>query len=172
MKYRVKLARPVIQTVWIEVNARSETAAVERAAARASRLPAASWKGGFDKKNYSYDVQHVWSQDDLAEAEADPEDLDTDQHRYALLRADTEAGQGVFIPQPWMAEESHLLIADVSGDWLEQVQEVHEDGVAGFVDSLAASPAEKDEPRSAKVISILPYLMGRLLPSPTEGDKF
>ncbi len=155
MRVWIKLARPVIQTAWFEVDAGTEEAAVAAAVEQARRLPETGWTGAFDEQDYSYDVQEVEAGDAPLAFERDSD------YRYLLLRASVELGEGQLLPQPWLDRESGLFVADVSGDWLESMEELHRTGMKDFSGWLREQKANVRAATGPTVVPFLPYLLKR-----------
>ena len=132
MKYFVQVMRPVFQKSVIEVDAANEEEAVIGALKKAALQPEKNWTGHFDDENYAQQIVEVVPEDELEGTDISDEQFDVTLKRYALLEASTESGEGQVVPQPWMNEVNGLMLADISGDWIEGLEEFKEEGLADF----------------------------------------
>lgn len=159
-KYYVKLVRMVVQAADFEVDAADEEEAVRKAAEEAVETGDEKWTGKFDPDEYSYDIQVLLGPDELADEDIGRPTIGTgpeDDVRYALLKADINAGEGQFCPQSWMFRESDLLLSDVCGDWARDVSELgegHDERYWSSFTELAARPL-------AAVVSYAEFLRRR-----------
>lgn len=163
--YFVMLARPVVQNALVSVQADTHEDAVAQALARAAALPTPAWKGRFENERYAYDVTVVLAQDELG-PDVNPELLAKslkDNYEYMLLQANLETGEGRVVFQPWLAHCSDLMIADVTQDWVDQMQGIRDEGLDSFFDELEEAMTQQDRhhTRSAEVIQFMPYLLQR-----------
>ena len=148
-KYRVRLVRPVFQVAIVEVDAANQDDAIFEAILQADLVPENSWSGRFDPESYFYDVHYV---QEMTEREDDY--LRTgieDDRKYLLLRADIDSGQGEMPFQPWMADISDLMVADLCSDWSIDLSALEQIGVSGFYASLEQQLKAKNK-LPAKVI--------------------
>ena len=53
-----------------------------------------------------------------------------------LLKADTDTGEGEVLYQPWMADISDLMVADLCSDWNGELAEAEAEGAERFYDWL------------------------------------
>lgn len=134
-KFLVKVIRPVIEEAVVEVEAADYQAALVAAAEMAIDLDDAEWSSTWESDDYSvHPVAAYEKSDDDEEFDA----LGIETHRYALLEADLNAGQGRMLLEPWMESSSGLMIADLTSDWSDEVEGLREEGVAGFLKDLRA----------------------------------
>jgi len=141
--YLVKVARPVFEVTVVEVRAGSHEEAVALAREAAAEIPDEAWSGAFDPDSYGFDIQDVIDVEQMQamisdgiaspDAFAMPEGP-SDGIRYAVLRADTEGGEGSIEPQPWMQDVVELMLADLASDWAAELQELAEDGFDIFLE--------------------------------------
>lgn len=132
-KYWVKVIRPVIEHTVVEVEASSYQSALEEAAELAVDVDDSEWSPAPESDDYSVHPVAAYEQSDV-EDEIDVLDMVT--HRYALLEADLNAGQGRLLLQPWMESQSSLMVSDLASDWSEEVEALREEGVEGFLQDL------------------------------------
>ena len=94
-----------------------------------------------------------------------------DNYEYMLLQANLETGEGRVVFQPWLAHCSDLMIADVTQDWVDQMQGIRDEGLDSFFDELEEAMTQQDRhhARSAEVIQFLPYLLQRNQDKAREG---
>ena len=62
-----------------------------------------------------------------------------DDVRYLLLRADITFGQGDVALQPWLDEQSALMVADLSQDWSSDIEQIHQEGLVAYLEDLRGS---------------------------------
>lgn len=146
MKYFVQVMRPVFQKSVIEVEAVNEDEAVMVALKKAALQPEKNWSGQFDDENYAQQIVEVVPEDELEGADVPDEHFDAMLKRYALLEASTETGDGKVAPQPWMNEISGLMLADISCDWIEALDELKEEGLDDFNRFLEKHQQEHQPP--------------------------
>lgn len=132
MKYFVRVMRPVFQESVIEVDATNEEEAVMDALKKAALQPEQNWSGQFDDENYAQQIVEVVPEDELKGSDVSDQDFDVTLKRYALLEASTESGEGQVAPQPWMQEISGLMLADICGDWSDELEEFKQEGLNDF----------------------------------------
>lgn len=155
-KYRMRLMRPIFQSVVVEVKAPDEKAAMSIALNSARKIPNSEWVGEFDPKSYFYDVQFVLDMDNVnSEESADYILHDISRYRqYALLRADTSAGEGTVLFQPWMTQKAELMITDLCMDWCGILEKTRDQEASslhkGLIKTLSSQP--KTLKAKAKVI--------------------
>jgi hypothetical protein len=108
----------------------------------ARELPESSWQDGTELFDYEYQpwTIEVLSEEELGpdEPEASDEDEEIDPEeflereplrwtKYLLLEADTNAGEGRLIVQPWFrADEPDLMESDLIGDWIADLEAIQE----------------------------------------------
>jgi hypothetical protein len=164
-KYWVMLARPVIETVIVEVTAVSDEDAGDKARKKAAKFSEIEWEGEFQKDDYGLDVVACLPHDDLGSDER-PEKIVSGigkDHRYMLLKADVEFGDGTLLVEPWLGRCNPVVIADYLGDWSEAIHDLYEASVGEMYDWIEQRREEPDKQRptkaaSAKVIFLGPYL--------------
>ena len=134
VKYYVKMVRPVIEEVVVEVEAGSLDEAQLLASEAAATLPENSWERRIDG------AQHA----PIVESAVPGPEVSGDVARgclwpnvsYALLRADIETMEGKFLPQPWMVALSPLSVADLAADWVADLEQVRDSGLEGWIAAL------------------------------------
>lgn len=140
--YTVRLVRPVIQTVAIEVQAWSRSGATQKALRHAKRLSDSDWttRDGGDGA-YTAHVEAVLDNQEIYETSLNPHREirefragrgSSDSVRYLVLAADLKARTGQILPQPWFTDADPMLQADLCSDWLEPISFIVEnDGLDG-----------------------------------------
>jgi hypothetical protein len=106
----------------------------------------------FDREAYAPHIEMLVSDQELAESDATPALIrrwmrsseTSTQDRYLLLYADTETGEGHAILQPWHSEAAGFILADVCGEWIEELAE------------LSALALQPPKPRSGPA-TIIPF---------------
>jgi hypothetical protein len=159
--YWVKIVRPVFQTALIEVSAKSAEEAAMVAIKKAEGLRATSWTGQFDPERYTCDIQAVLPSTDREPNESPKEFMSSTTTEYLLLRADTNAGEGTTSPQPWLDQCSNLMLADLCGDWIGQLDELEQEGLEGFYSWVGDEVEKAKQSKPANVVPFLPYFMRR-----------
>lgn len=149
-RYRVRLVRPIFQVAVVEVEASDEHEAVLDALHQADTIPEEAWSGGFDPSSYGYDAHFVEATGESDDDDFIDADIDED-HRYLLLKANIDTGEGGILLQPWISEISDLMVADLGMDWRGQLEEFEVEGCARFYESLEEQNDRKDK-KPAKVI--------------------
>jgi hypothetical protein len=134
-KYWVKVIRPVIEHAVVEVEASDYQSALEEAAELAVDLDDSEWSPAPESDEYSVHPVAAYEQSDV-EDEIDVLDMVT--HRYALLEANLDVGQGRLLLQPWMESQSGLMLADLSTDWADEIEGLRIKGVEGLLKDLRA----------------------------------
>lgn len=137
MKYYAKVVRIRLEVACIEIESddiKTGHEAADRAldAATADDLP---WKMlPYDSEAYAPHVEMLVSDPELAEAGEtahvirrwmrSPES--SVQDRYLILHADLETGEGRTILQPWLSEAAGLTLADLCGEWMDDLADLSE----------------------------------------------
>lgn len=165
MKYFVSLVRPVFERAVVEVEAGSYSDAQVKALEAAAGLPDSSWRGDYKPSQYAFHIERTADADDAPEWVRAPDLTDM---CYALLQADVDSGEGSLMPQPWMAEQSSLLLADVSEDWAGDIEAFGAGEVAAFQGEL--EKIWRDSGKNRKVVSFAHYLLMRRLEELEEDD--
>ena len=132
-RFRVRLVRPVFQYVDVEVEAGEEYEALSAAIAGAGTVPDADWRGSFDPDKYGVDAVAVG---DAADIDEEIFTSIAEGEKYLLLKADTDTGEGEVLYQPWMANISDLMVADLCSDWNGELAEAEAEGAERFYDWL------------------------------------
>ncbi|MCU0953262.1 MAG: hypothetical protein MUC37_01325 [Hyphomicrobium sp.] len=154
MKYYAKVVRVRLEVACVEIDGddiRTGQEAADRAldAAMADDLP---WKMlPYDDEAYAPHVEMLVSDPELSEAgeTADvvrrwmrsPES--SAQDRYLVLHADLETGEGRTILQPWLSEAAGLTLADLCGEWMDDLADLSE---------LAVQPPSRPSTGTATII--------------------
>jgi hypothetical protein len=126
--YKVRIVRPVFQSVIVEVEADNEEEAVSTALGQADTIAEEGWIGTFDSEKYFYDAQCLEEDfdEDHLEVDEDAEHfIDPDEYvRYLLLKANIYSGDGEVLYQPWLEEEDvdDQMLADLCEDWSGQLE--------------------------------------------------
>lgn len=132
MKYLLRMVRPRFEVKLVELEAENDS--VARLIATTEALGSKTgWKLiARSTEDYFPHIERCLSEtelgaNDMTEEEAREElasvaapDLD----KYFLLYADTFAGEGELVPQPWMLRRSSLMITDLCSDWIDDLQEL------------------------------------------------
>jgi len=132
-KYYIRLMRPVFQRAILTVEATSEQAAIRSALEQAGSMAESDWER-MEAVQEPPVVEVALSKDEVEDgASVDVLEFMLEvQHAYALLQANLETGEGVFIAPTWLGRQSALMVADVTGDWAEVLADISEDGVEAF----------------------------------------
>ncbi len=137
MKYYAKVVRLRLEVACVEIEGddiKTGQEAADRAldAATADDL---SWRMlPYDTEAYAPHVEMLVSDPDLSEAGEtatvirrwmrSPES--SNQDRYLVLHADLETGEGRTILQPWLSEAAGLPLADLCGEWMDDLADLSE----------------------------------------------
>ncbi len=151
-RFRVRLVRPLFEYADVEVEAGDAHGAVAAALAGAEEIVADAWRGRFDPGEYAVDAVHV---SEAAGIDDEAFAAIAGENRYLLLKADTDAGEGEVLYQPWIGEVDDLMIADLCADWTGELAEAEAEGVARFYDWLERHARFLKE-GPAKVIPLRP----------------
>ena len=108
----------------------------------------------FDNDAYAPHVELLVSDQQLSDSEVTPELIRrwmrtseaSQQDRYLILHADTETGEARTILQPWLSEAAGLTLADLCGEWMDDLADLSE---------LAVQPPQP-KPSSATIIPFPP----------------
>lgn len=158
MKYFVSLVRPVFERAVVEIEAQSLVEAQEKALEAAGDLPDTSWKGAFDPSGYAFHIERAAEAEDV---DSWADESDGAGIRYALLQADVDSGEGNLLPQPWMAQTSALLVADVGEDWIGDLESLQDAEVTSFIQHL--KEVQKKSAIKGNVVSFAKYVFLRRL---------
>lgn len=135
-KYYIRVMRPIFQRAILTVEASSDNAAMRAALKKAAQLTDNEWglvEAGSDQPI----VEIALSEEDTEGSDADRLAFLSDiRHAYALLQADLDEGEGLFIAPTWLKHQPALTIADVTQDWSEALSGIYEEGVEAFTDWL------------------------------------
>ena len=137
MKYYAKVVRVRLEVACVEVEGddiKTGHEAADRAldAATANDLP---WKLlPYDSEAYAPHVEMLVSDPELTEAGETAEVVrrwmrspeSSAQDRYLVLHADLETGEGRTILQPWLSEAAGLTLADLCGEWMDDLADLSE----------------------------------------------
>lgn len=167
MKYYAKVVRVRLEVACVEIESddiKTGQEAADRAldAATADDLP---WKLlPYDSEAYAPHVEMLVSDPEIAEAGETAQVIrrwmrspeSSAQDRYLVLHADLETGEGRTILQPWLSEAAGLTLADLCGEWMDDLADLSE---------LAVEP-----PRySAGSATIIPFPRPPARPTEDEG---
>lgn len=152
--FTIRLVRPVFETAVVEVEAFSESVAIETALDHAETLKREAWRTQeFDDAAYGPHVESVIENQEVYETSVDPHrelrefragSAGTPARKYMLLSVDADSGVGELHPEPWFARLDGRKQADLCADWLEPL--------ALVVESDGLSEPVEDEDTSDEVI--------------------
>ncbi|KGO99768.1 hypothetical protein N791_00395 [Lysobacter defluvii IMMIB APB-9 = DSM 18482] len=128
--------RAAVEAAVIEVEAEDASTAMLRAVELAAKDVA--WERITAEEDYTV---HPLSAEREGEAWAPDDGLVHGYDRFLLLHADTSSGEGELLLEPWMSQESDLLVADVTGDWIGRLEAVLEDQAGAYLRDLQANHA-------------------------------
>lgn len=152
-RYRVVLSRPVFQVVMVDVVAEDREDAMVKALSHAGMVPEEEWTGVFDPADYFYDVQHATEAEE-AEIALEHYGYSADRYtKYLLLKADTFAGEGEVLMQPWVNRVSDQMADDIFREWTSELEKIGAGGASKFLERLTGK-AEEAKGKPAKVIPI------------------
>ena len=136
--YYVRVMRPTFHRAIITVEARSEEEAMRSALGKAEQLSEKDW-AQLETERESPVVEVALSREEAeGGSEADAlEYVRGGRHAYALLQADLEAGEGVFIAPIWLKDLPELAAADITRDWNEALSGVCGEETEAFYAWLA-----------------------------------
>lgn len=127
--FTVKLVRPVLETLVIEVEAWSGNSARQKALDIANERPATDWSvATSDAQDYRPHVASTIDNQDVYETSSNPhEELRTFRSadrmpegiKYMILAADLENGEGHWLPQPWFENAEPALQVDLCSDLID-----------------------------------------------------
>lgn len=137
MKYYAKVVRIRLEVACVEIDdddIKTGQEAADRAldAATADDLP---WKLlPYDADAYAPHVEMLVSDPELTEAGETAQVIrrwmrspeSSAQDRYLILHADLETGEGRTILQPWLSEAAGLTLADLCGEWMDDLADLSE----------------------------------------------
>ena len=132
-KYYVRVMRPTFHRAILEVEARSEEAAVRSALGKVAQLSEADW-AQLETEREPPVLEVVLSEEE-AEGDSEAEALEyvrSVPYAYALLQAALEEGEGTFIAPMWLKDLPELAAADITQDWSEAVSGVCGEETEGF----------------------------------------
>ncbi len=137
----------------------------DRPGGRRPRLDAATaddlpWKMlPYDSEAYAPHVEMLVSDPELSEAGETAQVIrrwmrspeSSAQDRYLILHADLETGEGRTILQPWLSEAAGLTLADLCGEWMDDLADLSEMAVEPPRPSTARPPSShsRGQPRAA-----------------------
>lgn len=137
MRYYAKVVRLRLEVACVEIEGDDITTgqqAADLALDVASNGPL-DWKlQPFDAEAYGPHVEMLLSDPEIDDEEAEAAAIrrwmcnpETAVHdRYLLLHADTETGEGRTILQPWLSEAAGLMLADLCGEWMDDLADLSE----------------------------------------------
>lgn len=165
MKYYAKVVRVRLEVACVEIDGdgtRTGQEAADRALDRATADDLA-WKLlPYDEEAYAPHIEMLVSDPEIEAAGESaavirrwmrsPESSAHD--RYLILHADLETGEGRTILQPWLSEAAGLPLADLCGEWMDDLADLSELAVEAPHSSRTGSaiiipfprPAPKDSP--------------------------
>ena len=130
--YTVRLVRPVVKSVAIEVEAWSRSSAIRKAQLRATDLPDSDWTDQeLDDDACAPHVGAIVDNQKIYETSANPHKELAEFRsgsgrsgsiRYLTLAADLKRGVGKVILQPWFTVVEQGLQADLCSDWVELLE--------------------------------------------------
>lgn len=124
-RYLVKFVRPRFEIAVIEVRS-DDSDNVEAKARKHASVGGLKWKlVPFDDAMYGMHAERCVAESDLPDGGPTLEEYAvslrtseaTDWDRYLLLYGDIFAGEGRLISQPWLDEETDLMVRDLCADW-------------------------------------------------------
>ncbi len=131
-KYYIRVMRPIFQRAILTVEASTDKAAMRAALDKAAQLTDNEW-ALVEAESDQPIVEIALSDEDSDGSDADRLAFLSDvRHAYALLQADLEEGEGLFIAPTWLRHQPALWIADVTQDWSEALSGIYEEGVEAF----------------------------------------
>jgi hypothetical protein len=131
-KYYIRVMRPIFQRAILTVEASTDKAAMRAALDKAAQLTVNEWTLVEAESNQPI-VEIALSEEDTEGSDAARLAFLSDvRHAYALLQADLEEGEGLFIAPTWLRHQTALTIADVTQDWSEVLSGIYEEGVEAF----------------------------------------
>ena len=140
MKYYARLIRIEVKSSIVEVEASSPEEASVLAADAALNLAPDDWVDMAREGEYAPVVDAAIPEDEfdgMLPSAVWP------RTAFALLRADLESMQGQLLAQPWMFSLDGLAQADLADDWVEEVHELREKGVAAWTTSTGGDPLQR-----------------------------
>lgn len=159
--FKVRIVRPVFESVVVEVEADSEEEAVAAALGQADTITEEEWTGAFEPENYFYDAQCIegihYYDDEGHESDGDEvqceDDLlaTNDNSRYLLLKANTFSGEGEVLYQPWLEEVDDLMLADLCMDWSGQIEEARKGSFSLAIEIMKDQMQTKNK-KPAKIL--------------------
>jgi hypothetical protein len=137
MRYYAKVVRLRLEVAYVEVEGEDITTGAEAAdvVLDESRIEDLDWRlVPFDSEAYAPHVELLVSDQQLTDSDVTPELIrrwmrtsETSPHdRYLLLHADTETGEARTILQPWLSEAAGLTLADLCGEWMDDLADLSE----------------------------------------------
>jgi hypothetical protein len=131
-KYYIRVMRLIFQRAILTVEASTDKAAMQAALDKAAQLTDSEW-ALVEAESDQPIVEIALSEDETEGSDADRLAFLSDvRHAYALLQADLEEGEGLFIAPTWLRHQPALTIADVTQDWSEALSGIYEEGVEEF----------------------------------------
>lgn len=150
LKFHVLVARPRIDTVIVEVDARDDGEAERKALAKAKHLRSEEWEAQpFDGRIYRPHVATMIAQDeftaiDQSESERAAELLAETETRYLLLKANCDTAEGDVLLQPWLVvDHPDLLASDLVREWIGSLQDLGLTHMSQRLDDLTAGEPPK-----------------------------
>jgi hypothetical protein len=171
-RHWVLLARPVIQTLVVDVRARDRDEAVVKAKEKAAKLADVKWVGEFDPEDYGIDALSVYASSDFEPGE-DPEEHIFERvwdYRYLLMKGDIEGGAGSLLVEPWLRNCSELMAADLLKDWSIAAEQLYQHAAEIWIDSLEERGKELAPKTSAKVIHLAPHILTKRTRKPEREE--
>jgi hypothetical protein len=172
-RHWVLLARPVIQTLAVDVRARDRDEAVDKAKKKAAKISDHFWQGEFRPGDYGIDALTVLSDSDFEPDEVPGEYMSecADDFRYMLLKANIDSGEGVLLVEPWLRDSGDpLLAADLLKDWNIAAEHLYHRAAEMWIDSLEEKSKELAPKTSAKVIHLAPHIERKLKNKPERDE--
>lgn len=144
-KHYVRICRPRFEYAVIVVDAESEAVAKIKALGYVASIPDEKWTmAEFDPDEYAPHVEMALTRHDFEIAVETKEEADDVErafcrleddfaHKYCLLKADAESGEGEVVIEPWFRNDApNLLEHDIAGDWAVDLAKIAERGLENF----------------------------------------
>lgn len=120
-KFHVVVARPVVLSAVVEVEANSDEEAMRLASEQAANLPNAMWRTVSDEQDYAIDPVAAIPDDEFGDDDIVASTMEYEQ--YFLLRGNTCIGEGYVVSQPWFDSRGEIMQSDILGDWISELKE-------------------------------------------------
>ena len=135
-KYYVRVMRPVFQRAILTVEATSDAVALRSALEQAERLTERDWMQLETERQPPFiEIALPEEEEEKGQGQGEADVLEFVTNvplAYALLQANLEAGEGVFIAPTWLKHQSELMVADITQDWTAALESIADAGVEAF----------------------------------------